>query len=199
MKEVESFDSAQDPDNRNRSKRKWLERFLFAIVFLGVGLLIAYLFLKPDGNESSVPDLLVLAASQADLVQITASTNELVEAESFILGEFGWPAQVPEFPEVTLVGVGIHELAPGVELPVLRYEPSERAPFTVFIYDYAFLDDAAGRLRLAPGVYARLAEDEAIDVRRTNDEYLVLWRERAVIYSAVVHDDPDPIVESLRR
>ena len=46
---------------------------------------------------------------------------------------------------------------------------------------------------------ARLAGDPPVDVRRVDDRYLVLWRRRATIYTAVTPDDPGPLVEYLKR
>lgn len=186
-------------EQRATSSRTWFERLIFGMLCLSAGLLIAYLIFRPDNSGSGTPDLLALAASRADLVELDANTGDPAEAESYILGEFGWPVTVPSFPESHLVGVGVDELVAGIELPVLRYNIGEQSPVTVFVFDYAFLDDASGRLSLSPAVYARLAEDESVDVRRTNDEYVVLWRNRAVVYAAIVHDDPDPLVESLQR
>jgi hypothetical protein len=43
-------------------------------------------------------------------------------------------------------------------------------------------------VRLAPAVYAHLADTEMLDVRRQDDHYLVIWRRRAAIYTAVTAD-----------
>ncbi|MDX1438764.1 MAG: hypothetical protein R3284_02570, partial [Rubricoccaceae bacterium] len=157
------------PENTEQAAgHSWIERIVFGLLCLGAGLLIAYIVFRPDGTGRGLPDLLALAATRADLVELEVYTDDPEEAESYIVGEFGWPVDVPRLPHAALVGVGVDEIAQGVELPVLRYHPDGLAPITVYVYDYAFLDDAAGRLQLANGVYARLAEDDAVDVRRTN-------------------------------
>ena len=131
--------------------------------------------------------------------RLSTGTEDLDEAEDYILGEFGWPIRVPVLAGSRLVGVGVDEIAEGVELPVLQYATGESEPITVYVFDYAFLDAAAGRLSLAPAVYARVAEDEGVDVRCVEGGYIILWRRRVVIYPAVMLEDPSPIAEGLRR
>ncbi|MDX1418918.1 MAG: hypothetical protein R3181_03030 [Rubricoccaceae bacterium] len=173
---------------------------LTAVALLAAGLLVAYALVRPDPVESSVPDLLTLVAAHTGTARLDVQTSDLDEAEAFIIGEFGWPIRVPVFPDARLEGVGVAALSEGVEVPVLRYRTDDAgAPIVVYAYDYAFLDAASDRLRLAPPVYARLADDPPVDVRRVGDQYLVLWRRRAAIYTAVTDDDPGALAEYLRR
>lgn len=192
-----AYDRVQD---RPESPPRGRKRNVFGLVVLLIaGLFITYLLLRPDGTEGGTPDLLTLAAAQAPSVRLDILTEDLDEAEAFIYDEFGWPVRVPVLPDLRLVGAGVAEIADGVELPVLQYGDETTGPITVYVYDYAFLDAATGRLQLAPAVYARLAEDTPVDVRRVGDVYLVLWRRRATIYTAVTMADPAPFVEYLRR
>jgi hypothetical protein len=176
-----------------------LRRIALALALVGVGLLATYFFLRPGGGAGEAPpDLLELAALHAEEVELLERTDDLDLAQAFIYEEFGWPVRVPVLPGTRLLGVGIEELTDGVEVPVLQYQPDEGSPVTVFLFDYAFLDAAAGHVQLAPPIYARLAEDEPVDVRRVEDAYLVLWRRRAAIYTAVTTDEPGALVEYLR-
>jgi hypothetical protein len=188
--------------NRPRTppRRRWrLSGLLAAAALVAAGLFITYVLFRPVPGPGEVPDLLTVAAAHADAVVLDLETSDLDEAEEYIIGEFGWPIRVPVLPEARLEGAGVEALAEGVEVPVLRYRTEAGAPITVYAYDYAFLDAAADRLTLAAPVYARLAADPPVDVRRVGEAYLVLWRRRAAIYTAVMTDDPAPLVEYLSR
>ena len=158
-------------------------------------------------------DFAVRTAEEAGRITLTHFESAAVEyktdgsevtmgdraAEEYIIGEFGWPIRVPVLPDARLEGVGVETLVEGVEVPVLGYRTAADEPIIVYAYDYAFLDAAADRLRLTQPVYARLADDPPVDVRRVGESYLVLWRRRAAIYTAVTTSDPAPLVEYLRR
>ncbi|NNF59204.1 MAG: hypothetical protein HKN04_13295 [Rhodothermaceae bacterium] len=179
--------------------RTLVQRLAMGIGIVGVGLLVTMFVLRPDPTDGGTPDLLALAAAHADIIELDERTDDLDLAQEYIYQEFGWPVRVPVLPDARLAGVGIAELAEGVEVPVLQYQPGEGQLITVYVYDYAFLDDAQSYVSLASPVYARLAEDDPVDVRRVGEAYLVLWRRRAAIYTAVLTDDPGPLVEYLRR
>ncbi len=195
-----AYDRVQTREETDSTPRR-LNRRVFVGVLLFLGALItAYYIAGPSGDGSgNAPDLLELAAERAEEIVLEIQTEDLDEAEDFILGEFGWPIRVPVLAGSRLVGVGVDEITEGVELPVMQYATAEREPVTVFVYDYAFLDAAAGRLSLSPAVYARLAEDDGVDVRRVNDYFVILWRRRAVLFMAATLEDPSEIVEGLRR
>ena len=191
---------AETDVDSNVAARMLNRRIVISVLIFATALLVAYLIVRSSGGGSSdSPDLLTLAASNASSVRLEVLTEDLDEAEDYILGEFGWPIRVPILAGSRLVGVGVQEIVEGVELPVLQYATSEGEPITVYVFDYAFLDAAEGRLSLAPAVFARLAEDDGVDVRRVEESYIILWRRRAVIYTAVTHEDPTPIAEGLRR
>lgn len=190
--------------NRVQARRSGVRRGQLVSLFAGVaivlvGLLVTYLLLRPGAGEGTALDLLTVVAAHADAATIDVTTSDLDEAEEYIIGEFGWPIRVPVLPEARLVGAGIDVLAEGVEVPVLRYARDDGSAITVYVYDYAFLDAASGVLTLSQPVYARLAEEPPVDVRRVGEAYLILWRRRAAIYTAVTYDDPAPLVEYLRR
>ncbi|HLT48588.1 MAG TPA: hypothetical protein VK002_15245, partial [Rubricoccaceae bacterium] len=194
-----AYDRIQHRPRHERSRRSRIGGFLTAAALVVAGLVVTYALVRPDDAPGDIQDLLTLAAEHADAVSLEVVTSDLDVAQQYIVGEFGWPIRVPVLPEARLEGVGVAALVEGVEVPVLRYRTTGDAPVVVYAYDYAFLDAAADRLRLAPPVYARLADEPPVDVRRVGDRYLVLWRRRAAIYTAVTSDDPAPLVEYLSR
>jgi hypothetical protein len=166
------------------------------VVLAAVGLMLAYGARRGAGGEAR--DLLTLIAEQAEAVRLEVRTSDPAVASEFILNEFGWPLDVPPLRSARLVGVGVHALSPEIELPVMRYVTAENTPLTVFAYDYAFLDAAEAQVRLASPLYAHLADAEAMDVRRVEGHYLVVWRRRAAIYTAVTASEPTALVEEVR-
>lgn len=196
-----AYDRLQTPAAPDTAPRGLNRRIVVGLLIALALLLCTYLVIRYLGDRvEDTPDLLALAAYSAERVRLDVQTEDLDEAEDYILGEFGWPIRVPVLADSRLVGVGVDEVTEGVELPVLQYATGEIEPVTVtvYVYDYAFLDAAAGRLSIASAVYARLAEDDGVDVRRIDDYYLILWRRRAVIFTAVTLADPAVIVEGLR-
>ena len=195
-----AYDRVQTRVEPEMARRVLYRRAIIGVLVVIAALAVVYLIVRNSGeNGVNAPDLLSLAAANASSVRLDIRTEDLDEAEDYILGEFGWPIRVPVITGSRVVGVGVDEITEGVELPVLQYATSENEPITVYVYDYAFLDAASGRLTLAPAVYARLAEDDGVDVRRVDEYYVLLWRRRAVIYTAVTLEDPTPIAEGLRR
>jgi hypothetical protein len=194
-----AYDRVQTRPRAARAPRGRLFGLVAAVGLVAAGLVATYLAVRPEPDPGEVPDLLTTAAAHASAVRVEVATSDLDVAEDFILGEFGWPIRVPVLPEARLSGVGVEALAEGVEVPVLTYETDAGAPIVVYAFDYAFLDAAADRLRLADPVYARLADDPPVDVRRVGEAYLVLWRRRAAIYTAVTSSDPGPLVAYLER
>ena len=195
-----AYDRVQTRVEPEMARRVLYRRAVIGVLVVIAALAVVYLIVRNSGeNGVNAPDLLSLAAANASSVRLDIRTEDLDEAEDYILGEFGWPIRVPVITGSRVVGVGVDEITEGVELPVLQYATSENEPITVYVYDYAFLDAASGRLTLAPAVYARLAEDDGVDVRRVDGYYVLLWRRRAVIYTAVTLEDPTPIAEGLRR
>jgi hypothetical protein len=168
----------------SRRPRVWPLALAIGAVVTVIALVVTFAFLR-NREESDVPDILGLAAERAALAPIALRTSNAEEAGAYIFDQFGWPLMVPDLHAARLIGVGIDPLAEGVELPVLHYRTEDGASVTVYTYDYAFLDAAERQVRLAPAVYSHLADPEMLDVRRQDDRYLVIWRRRAAIYTAV--------------
>jgi hypothetical protein len=152
-----------------------------------IALIITFAFMRRRAGDDS-PDLLALAAARASQASVAIGTSDVESAHQFILDQFGWPLDVPELESAQLVGVGVDPLVAGVELPFLRYRTPEGVPLTVYAFDYAFLDAASRQVTLAPAVYAQLSSAPAMDMRRQEDRYVVVWRRRAAIYAAVTDD-----------
>jgi anti-sigma-K factor RskA len=175
------------PEPLGRARRGWAAALSLVAVVAVIALVLTFAFMRQRAGERT-PDLLTLAASRAAGATVAVRTDDPDIAHQFILDQFGWPLDVPDLQLASLMGVGVDPLAPGVELPFLRYRTPAGSAVTVYAFDYAFLDAAARQVQLAPAVYARLSAPQSLDVRRQGDSYLVMWRRRAAIYAAVTDD-----------
>jgi hypothetical protein len=183
-----SGDWMEPPPRPEASRRRgWTAALALAAVIAVIALVLTFAYMRRRAGEQT-PDLLALAATRAGAASVAIGTDDPGRAHQFILDQFGWPLDVPELESASLVGVGVDPLVAGVELPFLRYRTEEGVVVTVYAFDYAFLDAASRQVQLAPAVYARLSTVPALDVRRQDERYVIVWRRRAAIYAAVTND-----------
>lgn len=130
-------------------------------------------------------DLLDRLVVVADGFQPDLLTVDDEQVAGYIEDASGWIIDVPQLPSLQVVGVGFADLTQQASVPAIRYDGADGSTAVVYAYDYVFLDSIAGGLRLADAVYARLADDAPVDTRRLGDAYLVSWRRRAVVFTAV--------------
>ena len=115
-----------------------------------------------------------------------------------MLDVLGWDVEPPDLPELALVGVGLPAVATvratsasapvEVQVPAFRYEGRAQQRATVFAYDYMLLDRIGATLRPARGDLRRLAEPTPVDSRVVDGTYVVTWRDRAVMFTAVTDE-----------
>ncbi|MFN3598067.1 MAG: hypothetical protein ACK41D_12460 [Rubricoccaceae bacterium] len=157
----------------------------FALLgLLVLGLYLAYAFIHRDAAPGEV-DLLSQVVQVAETLEPERAVGSREAADAYVLETYNWPLRVPDLGALRVFGAGTATLAPAVEVPVVFYRDEAGRRAVLFAYDYVLLDAAQDRLTLLPAVYARLAEAEPVDTRRLGDAFLVSWRERAVIFTAV--------------
>jgi hypothetical protein len=175
--------------------------WLLGIVLVVLAVVGVWVWTHRD--EPQETSLLRQAAEAAVEFRLMEITNDPNRAASYVLEEFGLSLFPPELDGFALLGVGAAELVPGVVMPAYRYDGNQGVTIVVFVYDYILLDQAAreGVLTLAPEVYSRLAEPEPIDSRRVGDAYVVTWRRRSMIFTAVApgQEAAERILQSVRR
>jgi hypothetical protein len=157
------------------------------VALLAVGSGAAWWF--SHDAASSDTDLLARLSTAAPAFTPSYLTADDEQAEAYVADVFGWPIGLPEMPGMALVGVGEAALSPQLSVPAFRYEGEDGVAAVVFAYDYVFLGQAEGSLDLPEATYAQLAEPEPVDTRRLGDGYLVSWRNRAVVYTAVTESE----------
>ena len=195
-----AMDRVQTPDREAEPPSRLSWSWLAGIAILVLTIVGVWTWVNRDVPQES--SLLLAAAEGASEFRTSVPTNDPDRAASYVLEEFGLSLFPPEIEGYALLGVGPAELAPGVVVPGYRYGGPQNAALVVYAYDYILLDaaEAENLLRLAPEVYARLAEPEPVDSRRVGEAYVVTWRRRATIYSAVTpgQESAEQILQSVR-
>ena len=170
-----------------RSRTAWLVAGIAALVVVAA---VATWWVR-RADPGSDRDLLVGFSATAEDFEPTYRTADPEQAEAYVADVFGWPIGLPDVPGLRLVGVGEAALSSQLSVPAFRFEGAsgDDAVAVVFAYDYVFLGQAEGTLDLPEATYAQLAEPEPVDTRRLGGAYLVTWRQRAVVYTAVTDSE----------
>jgi hypothetical protein len=144
-------------------------------------------------------DVLVHLVQTTDSFIPDATTTDPAEARAMILDALGWDVAPPDLPALAIVGVGIPSIgtiptSPGtspmeVQVPAFRYEGGAGERAAVFAYDYILLDRVGQMFDLPEGTYAALSEPVPVDSRVVDGRFVVTWRQRAMIFSAVTSDE----------
>ena len=189
-----AFDRVQSrPEPADETPFAWKTLALVALVALGVAGAYAWLW---DDDVAGNENLLVhLIESSADF-RADVGTTSPADAEAFIYDQLGWAVSPPDLPGLALVGVEVASIGAvdtgttngttsEVIVPAYRYEGTSGETAYLYAYDYIVLDRVRGAFDLPEATYAVLGEPTPVDTRRLDDAYLVTWRERAMIFTAV--------------
>lgn len=195
--ETSAMDRVQTPVERDVVRRPWWRPAAF-VGLLVTGVVIAWVLVRGDEAPGS-DNLLVHLIMAAEDFRPDVSTTQPAEAEAFVFEQLGWAVPPPDLPGLALVGVSIAPVAqpgtgggdglPDVVTPAYRYEGQSGETAFVFAYDYIVLDQVRSFFDLPEATYAVLAEPTPVDARRLDEAYLVTWRRRAIIYTAVTSSE----------
>ena len=181
--QTRTAEAARSGTRRLPSRRRtlWLAAVLVAVVAAAVAGSWWARRAAPDAER----DLLARFLATAPGFRPSYLTADDAQAEAYVADVFGWPVGLPALPGLRLVGVGEAALSPQHSVPAFRYDAPGGESAVVFAYDYVFLGQAEGVLDLPDAAYDQLAAPEPVDARRLGGGYLVSWRERAIVYTAV--------------
>ncbi|MEM6288123.1 MAG: hypothetical protein AAF845_13315 [Bacteroidota bacterium] len=198
-RDAAAMDRVQTPvPSGARSGRGWWRPLAF-VGLIVAGIVLTWFAFRGE-EEAGSDNLLVHLVEAADVFQPDLSTTEAARAEGYILEALGWAVSPPDLPALALVGVGVAPIGalpegaddiemPDVVTPAYRYEGQSGETAFVFAYDYIVLDQVRTAFDLPEATYAVLAEPTPVDARRLGDAYLVTWRQRAIIYTAVTRSE----------
>lgn len=194
--ETSAMDRVQTPVDRTEAARRPWWRPVALVALLVAGVVIAWILVRGDVAPGS-DNLLVHLIEAAENFRPDVSTTRPAEAEAFVLEQLGWAVPPPDLPGLALVGVSIAPIGSAatgagptdVVTPAYRYEGQSGETAFVFAYDYIVLDQVRSAFDLPEATYAVLAEPTPVDTRRLDDAYLVSWRRRAIIYTAVTSSE----------
>lgn len=180
----------------------WMAVLAAALLALA-GVLTWSVWPEDSGPESILTHLVGGAAS----FQPELGTTQPEEAQALVLDALGWLVTPPDLPSLAIVGVGIPSIGSvqpsaaaspmAVEVPAFRYEGAAGERATVFAYDYILLDRVRTTFDLPDGTYAALSEPTPVDSRVVEGEFVVTWRRRSMIFSAVTPSEA--VAERIRQ
>lgn len=195
---LSAFDRVQTrPEPEPPPSFSW--KTLVLVLLVVAGLVVAYdLFMGDEGFESE--NLLVHLIESADAFQAHLGTTRPDDATEFVYGQLGWAVTPPDLPGLALVGVEIATIGTvdsgttngvpvEVVVPAYRYEGASGESAIVYAYDYIVLDRVRASFDLPEATYAVLGEPVPVDTRRLDDAYLITWRRRALIFTAVTRSE----------
>lgn len=206
VSDLPAFDRVQERPGPTPKPPRSLRPGLIAIVLLvAAGLaLLAWRLWPAEAGPDSVLQHLVEAA---DTFVPELGTTQPDEAQALVLDALGWHVGPPDLPALAIVGVGIPTIgtvqasagtSPSeVQVPAFRYESVDGARTTVFAYDYILLDRVRTAFDLPDGTYAALSEPTPVDSRVVDGSFVVTWRQRAMIFSAVTSSES--VAEQIRQ
>ena len=173
-------------DQQYVTLRRYLKYTAIILLLIFVGALARLLFQNTQQQEVAAPqDLLTLSIQQAPTLQPALRTSSPEAARTFIQRNLERQATIPAIEDASLAGVGLDEVAPGIEVPVLFYDDAQAGTFPVYVYSYALLNRFSERIHLAKDLLNHLAEESTPAAREPGDRTALVWRNRATIYVAV--------------
>lgn len=196
VEDLPAFDRVQSQAEAPKAGAPMLLRIALALLVLGA---IGWAATRWWPSDTATGDVLVQLSTTARAFRPDLVTVQPEEAQAYVLETLGWSVAPPDLPGLALVGVGLASIgtvrasaasAPvEVQVPSFRYEDAARQRATVFAYDYILLDRIGASYDLPSGTYAGLSEPTPVDSRVVEGAYVVTWRRRAMIFSAVTDDE----------
>jgi DNA-directed RNA polymerase specialized sigma24 family protein len=157
-----------------------------ALVLITLAALIGYYTTSFFPEEEPEVDLVLLSTQQAGAIRPMLDPGSPEQAERFVQDRLGWRVTVPDIDGARLTGLGISEIAEGVEVPVFLYEDAEQQQtITLYTYSYALLDRFSDRIRLTRDVLNQIENDEHFDLHDLGETQVLIWRNEDDIFLAV--------------
>lgn len=195
---ISAYDRVQmRPSSPEKESFSW--KTLVFVALVAVGLTVGYtLLVGEQGAEND--NFLVHLIESAPGFRADLATTRPNDAAEYVYGQLGWAVAPPDLPGLALVGVQITvigEVGSGttngapveVVVPAYRYEGETGESAVIYAYDYIVLDRVRASFDLPEATYAVLGEPTPVDTRRIDDVYLVTWRQRALIFTAVTDSE----------
>lgn len=194
-----AYDRVQTRVGAEDGRQRPLWRTLLVAALVVGALAAAYWFFapRPVGESGNLLAHLVTSADEWDL-GAEFQTGDVEEAQAFVLDQLGWAVAPPALPDLTLVGVAVAAIGQAevgsatpadVVVPAFRYVGDGDEAAVVYAYDYITLDRIGASFDLPDATYAVLAEPSPVDPRRLDDAFLVTWRRRAILFTAVTESE----------
>lgn len=193
-----AYDRVQSrPGTSDEAGRRPVWKTLALLAAVVAVLVAGYLYFTPNPITES-GNLLAHLIESAGEFSPDLNTGETGEAQAFVLDQLGWAVAPPDLPGLSLDGVQVAVIGQAesggatpadVVVPAFRYQDASGEPAVVYAYDYITLDRIGSSFDLPDATYAVLGEPTPVDTRRLDGMYLVTWRRRAIIFTAVTQSE----------
>lgn len=183
-------EAAAEVPPAQRRRWLWAVALVLASAVLGFALADAP---APGPPAASSSDLLLLLAAATPGTPAPVTSD--AAARAYLREQAGLSVRPPALDGFALDGVGVLDATGAVPVPFFSMA-QDGQPFPVYALTYAYLDEAADRVRLARPILNRIASGEAY-VQPLGDTTGLVWRDRATIYLAFVEGSPQPLLDAL--
>jgi hypothetical protein len=178
-----------------------LKRTAIGLVLVALAGSIGY-WLSPSSRSPSDQyfDRQTLGAQsivQLDSLSSLQETSTPETTHTFIRRQLNRQVSIPTLEGYSLAGITIEDIVEGARVPVLIYEKSNTT-VTVYVYNYALLDDHPDKLHLSRQLLKQLERENRFVSEQHEDHYIVFWRNRDDIYAAVSRENPDSLLRRIR-
>jgi len=180
--------------------RPYLRRLAAVLLLItGVGAL-GYLASRST-DQTPETNLITLSVQQADQLHPTLATSSPGEAEEYVRTTMDRRLTLPTIDRAALTGVTLHEIAPGATVPVFLYEDTfagdDALQITLYVFNYALLDQFEDRLQLERAIKQQIQDDQRFDLHDLGARNVLVWRNRDDIYIAVTPGNPETLRERI--
>lgn len=179
---------------RKRGGRRFTSHTIVAILIIGMAGLLGY-FGSQTFEYTPDVNVITLSVDEAKSFEPIIRTTSIEQAERWILDRLQWRLTVPEIQQATLVGVGVSEIAPSVDIPAFQFkDQTTDQEITLYAYSYGLLSRYADRLQLDRDVLMQIEQDSRYYIYDLNASNQVLvWRYRDEIFVAVLEGNAETL------
>lgn len=192
--EASSFGHDRTAHKHERPQRRYRSHALVGLLIITVAGLLGYFGSQAFQYTPDV-NVITLSVDEAESFEPIFRTPSIEQAERWIQDRLDWRLTLPEIQQATLVGVGVSEIAAGVDVPAFSFtDRTTNESITLYAYSYGLLSRYADRLQLERDVLLQIEEDSRFyiyDLNATNQ--VLVWRFRDEIFVAVVKGNAEAL------
>jgi len=188
------YQTDREARRNKRQGRRFVSHTIVGVLIISMAGLLGY-FGSQTFEYTPDVNVITLSVDQAKSFEPVFRTTSVEQAERWIQDHLQWRLTVPEIQQATLVGAGVSEIAPSVNVPAFVFtdQTTDKA-ITLYAYSYGLLSRYADRLQLDRDVLMQIEEDSRYYIYDLNASNQVLvWRYRDEIFVAVLEGNAETL------